>query len=99
MPFLKQDIRSSMYIGQVYAKAGTEVDIISNRGGILIVRPKTGTGFHVFPKQLSDEPIAKPFGADPALEQQNPSAIRGPKRSKPSAGKGSSRVPQQPSLL
>lgn len=102
MPYLADDIYSMMNPSKLYAKKGTKVDIISDRGGIFIVKPEgCKDGFHVLRNELSDEPITSAPDAPGSeqLEQKKTAAVRRSRRPQhdpgPDVGAGS----QQGSLF
>ena len=111
MPYLNRDVTSLVNYGQVYAKAGTEIIVVSQHGSVLIVRPKAGgIGFWIPPNYLSDEPIpietqtdhtGNPAVDAPAqqLAPKKTTAVRRPRRTEPHDRKHSSDLPGQSSLF
>ena len=93
MPYLKEDTYSSFTTAHCYGKAGQEVTIINDRGGILIVESWPGVRFPVLPNQLTDEPIIKPSTAADASKEvpvapKKTTAVRRQVRTKYDSGHG-----------
>ena len=91
MPYLKEDTYSSFTTAHCYGKAGQEVTIIEDRGGVLIVESWPNVKFPILPNQLTDEPINNPSatGDDKKETQVAPkktSAVRRQKRAQPPTG-------------
>ncbi|MBN8852257.1 MAG: hypothetical protein BGO55_00745 [Sphingobacteriales bacterium 50-39] len=88
MAYLTKDIYSHCNPGKRYGYQGQEVNVISDHGGIFIVRPLDGsTGFHVMRDELTDMPFKKgdsqPASVDQiATEQKQAAPIRPSARGK-----------------
>lgn len=99
MPYLVRHIHSLLNPSQVYGRAGSPVDIISDKGGVFIVGIPGGEKFSVKPNDLTDDLNTVQALRVSALEDAAPSTVRRSKRSKPSARGNVAGLPAQPSLL
>jgi hypothetical protein len=99
MPYLARDIKSMLNPSQIYGKAGSPVDIISDRIGVLIVGIPGGEKFSVKPNDLTDDLNTVHALRLSAVEEEAQSAVRRQKRTKSSARGSIASLSAQPSLL
>ena len=83
---------------------GAEIEIVSDRSGVFIVKLKDGTdpmGFAILRKELSNEPVDQAPADPPAdhLEHKKAPAVRRPGRFKPAASPGPGASSGQGSLF
>lgn len=101
MPYTKEDIYSSYNRSHLYAKAFTEVEVLSDHGGVLIVKSEAGETFSILRNKLNDEQITglPAEQKELAVGAGKAPAIRRQKRSQPGSGPGVDPLPGQGSLF
>jgi hypothetical protein len=94
MPFLKEDTYSFQNRSRLWAKAGTEVDIVRGSHGVYIVKAKDGTGneFAVNDWEMNDDPNW--CKQSMALNGQPAKPSAGKAKRQPSEGGPASNSPQ-----
>jgi hypothetical protein len=97
MPYLDEDIYSTINPTRLYGTEGTWVEVMSDQGGILVVKPKDGLGFSVMKDQLRDTSLK----ATSALGGKKPPEAKGSssKKSKSQNTSTTTPLPNQPSLF
>lgn len=80
MPFLKHDIASAIRPSNIYGFKGEEVEIISYRGNVVVVKGPTCAKFSVMLSELDNVP--ENLEQSPPLEEHVPKPPKSPKISK-----------------